>query len=179
MAALVGVVGITGSAGALELTDPAALGGRGQHGTAALAPVAGGDGWGRVELSAAGRSGTTVADGLVLLYGLEPNTVYTVMVGGATVATVTTDGFGDASLRVGSHVGTAVQLPAGSGRAAVDVVDASWGLVLAGELELKRSANDDDGGSPVLSGSFTGISQHGDDDDNSGPGDGDDGPHHP
>ncbi len=115
--------------------------------TVALTSIGASTGWGRLELASSSRDGS-IDRGLVQLFDLTPGVVHSVVVGDHVLATVASDPFGDAELRIGRDEDRPVTLPSGlddrAGSLSVGVFDDSWRLVLEGSLKVRRSLSSDD-----------------------------------
>jgi hypothetical protein len=109
------------------------------HAVAALEPVGGTDGWGRMMVRDHYLPDDSVRRQLVLrVVGLEADTEYTTVIDGITVGSLVTDPAGDGSLRLGWPEDLFPPVPADLPPAEVlgqaAVLDASLGVVLEGEF---------------------------------------------
>ncbi len=135
--ATVGALAVALTAGASS--HQATVSGEQTHGnlraSAALVPVGGASGWGRVAVSdrQTGHGLSRRAD--ILLFGLAPSATFTVEVDGEVLAVLTTDALGDAGVRLGDTAHSSGPVPSGV-PAAVDLTTAVViGESLAATLE--------------------------------------------
>lgn len=151
--ALLLALGLAASAGA-DYRTGASRQHESREAIASLAPVGATTGWGRLELEDERRSGAVSREAEVLLFALEPESLYAVQVDGVALISVRTDAFGDATAKLGSSDDSRPPVPSSLPGAATarwaTVTDASGGLVLEGAFHISSSGDDGGSGSPSI-----------------------------
>jgi len=114
------------------------------HAVAALEPIGGAEGWGRVMVTDQVMPDEEIRRALVVrVLGLEPETEYTAVIDGLTVGALTTDAFGDGRLHLGwpedRFPPVPDELPPAEALELAQIVDASLAIVLEGEFVIDWS----------------------------------------
>lgn len=152
--ALTLAVGMAVTAGATYRTGPASRQSSADEAIASLAPVGAASGWGRVKLENEQRAGAIHREAEIMLFGLEPQALYTVQVDGVQLIAVRTDAFGDATAKLGSSDDSRPPVPsdvpdARSAQSAT-VTDDTGAFVLEGTFRASSSGDYDGLGSSSI-----------------------------